>query len=69
MFTYSTTVAGIVYVQKWKEELPTKEELLVKILEYAEMAILTVRIKEQNEGESLEEWKYLGEYLGGNTMV
>ena len=64
VFMYATTAARTIYAQKWKqEEVPTKEEWLMKMMDYAEMARLTVKLREQEEKKFFEDWKCFVEYL------
>lgn len=50
LFMYGTTVAWMVYSQKWKEDIaPTVEDWQTKLMEYAEMTNLTNRFRDQEE--------------------
>ena len=47
---YATTAARLLLAQKWKEEeVRTKEEWITKMIDYAKMAKMTVKIKDQDE--------------------
>lgn len=58
---YAAT-AQMIYVQKWKEEtVPTKEDW--QKMEYAEMAKLMGRMKNQEEKTLNKEWGEIVDYL------
>ncbi|CAI5783900.1 Hypothetical predicted protein [Podarcis lilfordi] len=64
LFMYATTVARMLLAPKWKEaEVPAKEEWIQKPMEYAEMAKLTGRIRNQDNKLFIKEWKWFIEYL------
>ena len=61
---YGTAAARILFAQKWKQEgIPSKDEWLLKMVEFAEMARLTARIREQEDNIFFEEWKCFSDYL------
>lgn len=55
---YKLTVARIVYAQRWKDTpIPTMQKWMGKVIELAEMAKLTILIKEKNLSSSVYIWK------------
>lgn len=60
LFIFATTADRVLYAQKWKEgKVPIKEEWVLKLIGYVEMARLMVKIKDQNEEKYMKEWKFL----------
>lgn len=64
LFLYETTTARMLYVQRWCENaVPAKEEEHMKLMEYAELANLTNKIREEEETIFKEDWKPFVDYL------
>lgn len=54
-FHYATAVARIMYAQRWKDKnSPTKEDWQNKLIEYVELAMLTVKLRNQDESDTRE---------------
>ena len=65
--TYMIIVARLLYAQKWKDStLPTMEEWLVKLTDFAEMDKLTSLIRERTLSTFIDDWKPLMDFLHKN---
>lgn len=61
LFLYATTAARIMLAQNWKMEvIPTISDWQVKMINYAELAKITGRLRDQDEQKFHDNWnKYL----------
>ena len=64
LLLYMITVARILYTQFWKKEnIPTTEEWVIKLLDLAQIAKLTILMKDKNILRFKEIWQPLLNYL------
>ena len=64
LLLYMITAARMVYAQYWKKEnIPTKEERMMKLMELAQMAKRTILLKDKNILKFKEMWQPILEYL------
>ena len=64
LMLYMITAARILYAQYWKKEhIPTIEEWMFKLLKLAQMAKLTILMKDKNISRFKELWQPLLDYL------
>ncbi|CAI5765507.1 Hypothetical predicted protein [Podarcis lilfordi] len=58
IFMYATTAARVLVAQGWKtEETPNKESWQEKLMDYAELAKLTYKLRDKDNCDFKDEWE------------
>lgn len=67
LFMYATAAARTLLAQRWKvQDIPTIQEWQAKLTEYAELAKLSGRIRDQGDQRYQNNWSKFIEYLKKN---